>query len=167
MHTAGSERFKIDNTGEATATLTWETGTFTATIYYSTTLTTTGAFDSGNWTTATATANYTKIGNLYKVNYPAITRSSLGVSSDFIVTAVTLPVTASSTYRSIHQLGGYGLGSRYSSSQISDPDLIAEVSPNGTTVNLYGLNTNRGGSGYIEVGQTSNGSLRIAVDVIA
>jgi len=167
MHTAGSERLKIDNTGEATATLTWETGTFTATIYYSSTLTTTGSFDSGNWTTATATANYTKIGNLYKVNYPAITRSSLGLSSDFIVTAISLPVTSSSTYRSVHQLGGYGLGSRYNNSQLNHPDLIAEISNNATVVNLYGLDTERGGSGFIEVGQTSNGSLRIAVDVIA
>ena len=39
---------RLITTGEATATVTWETGTFTATIYYSTTLTTTGAFDSGN-----------------------------------------------------------------------------------------------------------------------
>lgn len=129
-------------------------------------MTTTSAYDSGDWTTATVTANYTKIGNLYKVNYPAITRSSLGVSADFIVTRVTLPVTASSTYRGIHQLGGYGLGSRYNTTQLTNPDLIAEIGPSQDTVNLYGLNTSRGGTGFIEVAQTTNGSLRIAVDVI-
>ena len=83
------------------------------------------------------------------------------------MTAVSLPVTASSTYRGIHQLAGYGLGSRYNTSQLNHPDLIAEIAPSATTVNLYGLDTERGGSGYIEVGQTSNGSLRIAVDVIS
>ena len=137
-------------------------GTWTATIEYSTTLTTTSGFS-----TTTLTGNYVQIGKWYRCSLPSINRSSMGVSSDFIVYAVSLPATTASTNRTVAGVDGYSLGARYNNTVLTDPQLIVGCGGGATKVITKGLNMNGGGSGFIYCTNTgSAGNLYLHWDFV-
>ena len=136
-------------------------GTWTSTIEYSTTLTTTSG-----WSTATLTGNYIKIGKYYRCSLPNISRSSMSLSADFIVNSVSLPATASSTNHSVNGVYGYGLGSRYNTTVIGQPQLMLGIGNSSTKATVQGLDTDAGGSGFILVSYGSTGYLKLSWDFI-
>ena len=137
-------------------------GTWTATIEYSTTLTTTSGFS-----TTTLTGNYVQIGKWYRCSLPCINRSSMGVSSDFIVHSVSLPATTASTNRTVAGVDGYSLGARYGGSVMTRPQLIVGCGGGATKVITKGLDMNGGGSGFIYCTNTgSSGNLHLHWDFV-
>lgn len=137
-------------------------GTWTATIEYSTTLT-----QTSSWSTTTLTGNYVQIGKWYRCSLPSINRSSMGVSSDFIVNSVSLPATTASTNRTVAGVDGYSLGSRYNTTVYTDPQLIVGCGGGATKVITKGLNMNGGGSGFIFCTNTNQaGNLNLHWDFV-
>ena len=137
-------------------------GTWTATIEYSTTLTTTSGFS-----TTTLTGNYVQIGKWYRCSLPSINRSSMGVSSDFIVYAVSLPATTASTNQTVNGVYGYGLGARYNTTVIGEPQLMAGCGGSATALTVQGLDTDAGGTGFILVSYGTTGFLDLSWDFVA
>ena len=139
-----------------------ETGTWTATIEFSTTLT-----ETSSWTTTTLTGNYFKIGKWYRCSLSNINRSSLGISSDFIVNSVSLPATTASTNRTVAGVDGYSLGARYNTSVLADPQLIVGCGGSATKLDAKGLNMDGGGSGFIYCTNTNSaGNLHLHWDFV-
>ena len=136
-------------------------GTWTSTIEYSTTLTTTSG-----WSTKTLTGNYLKIGKYYRCSLPNISRSSMSLSSDFIVNSVSLPATTSSTNQTSFGVYGYGLGARYSGTVIGQPQLMGGAGGGVTKITTQGLDTDSGGTGFIIVAYGNTGYLKLGWDFI-
>ena len=136
-------------------------GTWTSTIEYSTTLTTTSG-----WSTTTLTGNYIKIGKLYRCSLPDINRSSMGLSADFIVNSVSLPATASSTNHSANGIFGYGLGARYNTTVIAQPQLMLGIGNSVTKATVQGLDTDAGGTGFLLVSYGTTGYVKLSWDFI-
>jgi len=140
-----------------------ETGTWTATIEFSTTLT-----ETSSWSTTTLTGNYFKIDKWYRCSLPSINRSSMGLSADFIVNSVSLPATTASTNRTVAGVDGYSLGARYSSTVLTDPQLLVGCGGSATKITTLGLNMNGGGSAFIYCTNTgSAGNLHLSWDFVA
>jgi|TARA_R100000084_G_scaffold87_1_gene70 hypothetical protein len=139
-----------------------ETGTWTSTIQYSTTLTTTSGFS-----TLTFTGNYFKIGNWYRCSLPRINRSSMSLSADFIVNSVSLPATTASTNQTVNGVYGYGLGAQYSSTVIAQPQIMAGCGGGSTTLSVQGLDTDAGGTGFVLVSYGTTGYLDLSWDFVA
>ena len=136
-------------------------GTWTSTIEYSTTLTTTSG-----WSTKTLTGNYLKIGKYYRCSLPNISRSSMSLSADFIVNSVSLPATTSSTNQTSFGVYGYGLGARYSGTVIGQPQLMGGAGGGVTKITTQGLDTDSGGTGFIIVAYGNTGYLKLGWDFI-
>ena len=136
-------------------------GTWTSTIEYSTTLTTTSG-----WSTKTLTGNYLKIGKYYRCSLPDISRSSMSLSADFIVNSVSLPATTSSTNQTSFGVYGYGLGARYSGTVIGQPQLMGGAGGGVTKISTQGLDTDSGGTGFIIVAYGDTGFLKLGWDFI-
>ena len=137
-------------------------GTWDATIEYSTTLT-----ETSNWSTTTLTGNYVQIGKWYRCSLSSINRSSMGVSSDFIVNSVSLPATTASTNRTVAGVDGYSLGARYGGTILADPQLIVGCGGGATKVTTKGLNMDGGGSGFIYCTNTNSaGNLHLHWDFV-
>ena len=137
-------------------------GTWTATIEYSTTLT-----ETSNWSTTTLTGNYVQIGKWYRCSLPSINRSSMGVGSDFIVNSVSLPATTASTNRTVAGVDGYSLGSRYNNSILDDPQLLVGCGGDATKIITKGLDMSGGGSGFLYCTNTgSSGNLHLHWDFV-
>ena len=139
-----------------------ETGTWTATIEFSTTLT-----ETSSWSTTTLTGNYFKIGKWYRCSIPSISRSSMGLSSEFIVNSVSLPATTASNNNTSAAVYGYGLASRYSSTAYTNPQIMAGCGGSATKLKTQGLNTSAGNSGFVWIIQGDNGYLDLSWDFVA
>jgi len=137
-------------------------GTWTSTIQYSTTLTTTSGFS-----TTTFTGNYIKIGKLYRCSLPRINRSSMSLSADFIVNSVSLPATTASTNQTVNGVYGYGLGSRYNTTVIGQPQLMAGCGGSATALTVQGLDTDSGGSGFLLVSYGTTGFVDLSWDFVS
>ena len=137
-------------------------GTWTSTIEYSTTLTTTSG-----WSTTTLTGNYIKIGKLYRCSLPDINRSSMGLSAEFIVNSVSLPATTASNNNTSAAVFGYGLGSRYNTTVYADPQIMAGCGGSATKLGTQGLDTGNGSSGFVYVIQGNNGYMRLSWDFVS
>jgi|TARA_B100000035_G_scaffold62862_1_gene50884 hypothetical protein len=139
-----------------------ETGTWTATIEYSTTLT-----ETSSWSTTTLTGNYFKIGKWYRCSIPSISRSTMGLSADFIVNSVSLPATTASTNRTVAGVDGYSLGARYNTSILDDPQLLVACGGSATKISTKGLDMSNGGSGFLYCTNTgSAGNLHLHWDFV-
>ena len=102
-------RFGTD-TSAANTLSDYEEGSYTATVQYSTTLTSTSPTS-----TTTITAHYVKVGKLVTVFTPQITRDGTFSGSDVIVNTISLPF-ASGGYNEVGTVGGYRVRGQYSTS---------------------------------------------------
>tara|TARA_B100000287_G_scaffold326071_1_gene310341 strand:- start:1497 stop:2012 length:516 start_codon:yes stop_codon:yes gene_type:complete len=137
-------------------------GTWTSTIEYSTTLT-----ETSSWSTATLTGYYLKIGKWYRCSLANINRSTLSLSSDFIVNSVSLPATTASNNRTVAGVDGYSLGARYNNTVLGDPQLMVACGGGATKITTKGLNMDGGGSGFVYCTNTGgSGNMHLHWDFV-
>jgi microcystin-dependent protein len=142
-------RFGTD-TAAANTLSDYEEGSYTATVTYSTTLSSTSPA-----TTTTITARYVKVGKLVTVFTPQITRDGTFSGTNVIINTISLPF-ASANYGEIGTVGGYRVRGQYSTSIAQYGEYMFATASNSIAILRMLSNTALGDAYYPMLDRTNS-----------